>query len=144
MDHFIHTCDSSSLRKKLLSDKELSLDKLIDISSTMEVVDHQSKVMEKETDHNMSGEVYAVRGKGEAFKGCYGCGQSGHRMHDPQCPARGIKCYACNGIGHYATYCKYNRGSKGTVHCVEIEESDEPQDAVQTLVVEKGDDDYLF
>ena len=83
----------------------------------MELVDHQSKDMEN---GNTAGEVHAVRAKhGCAPKGWFGCGQSGHRMFDSECPVRGIK------DEHYASYCKH-RFLKGTVHSVE-EKSELPE-----------------
>ena len=50
-DHFITSCDSSTMRKKLLSTEKLSLAKLVKLTTTSEVVETQASVIEKATEN---------------------------------------------------------------------------------------------
>ena len=88
--------------KKLLLEKELSLDEVIDKCFVHEEVSVQSKVMttvvsEVNKIFNMSS-----RNVGE----CGRCGQRSHRTDDVNCLAKSAKCNKCNFIGHFSKKCK--------------------------------------
>ena len=50
IDQYVETCNSNRLRKKLLLEKDLTLDKIVNIASTMEAVEIQSAVMDSNED----------------------------------------------------------------------------------------------
>ncbi len=41
---------------------------------------------------------------------CSGCGRTGHRHKDSQCPAAQIDCRRCGSIGHFGRFCKSKEG----------------------------------
>ena len=119
VDHFINTCGSHTIRRKLLSKEDLDLETLLKIASTSELVENQAKVMEE---GNTTGEVYALRGRQEDI--CHGCSRT---------------CYKCGVLGHFSTVC--HGGHKGKVHS--IEEEGNCSEKLQSLVV-RADKDYPF
>ena len=137
VDHFISTCDSTTLRRKLLSQENLNLDTLLKIASTSELVESQVKVMEGESE-KATEEVYALRRRNEDV--CHGCGKFGHRIHAKECPAVDITCFKCQVVGHFANVCHGTR--KGKVHSLEVN-GDSTEESLQSLVV-KGDAEYKF
>ena len=88
-------CYSSHLRRKFL-EKEgtVTLDDLLRIARSQEVVDRQLKQYTDQVDQN---QVNGVNGKGDGNKThrkgktCFSCGQEGHFSQDKKCPARGQK-----------------------------------------------------
>lgn len=134
VDHFINTCASNTIRRKLLSQENLDLDTLLKISSTSELVENQAKFMEG---GNTSGEVYGLRGRHE--EACHGCGNFGHRIHTKECPASDIMCYKCGVQGHFKNFC--HGAHKGKVHSLE-DQGDSPE-TLHKLVV-NPDAGYMF
>lgn len=139
VDHFITTCGSSILRRKLLSEEDLNLDKLLKIVSTVEVVDTQIKVIEN---GNLRGEVHGLSDKQDYRSMCFGCGSFTHRIRSKDCPASGITCFKCGVLGHYASRCIKGSGKGEKVHLVE-ESKDESAETLQTIKVVQGES-YLF
>ena len=112
-------CVDKSLRKKLLGIKNLKLEKLVEKAVSTETVDNQANVIEQNGD---TGEVCSLGDTGDqdlcALYGkssglCFGCGEPGHVIHHPSCPASLLNCKKCGYIGHFAKCClkKENKGT---------------------------------
>ena len=97
IDKFIAGCRDNSLRKKLLSSKDINLEKLVEKAISSEIVDKQASIMEKQGG-NTGGDICEIyEDTGEELCAittvqCFGCGDPGHIIHDAKCPASKISC----------------------------------------------------
>ena len=123
-DQIIEQCLSSRLRRRLLREPELTLEKTIEIGRSFEASERQASQMEadslKTTESNLG--VNAIRSQnkvptfpasttqtGRSSIVCYCCGNAGHRAKDPRCPAEGMSCNNCHKRGHFARVCRQPR-----------------------------------
>jgi len=127
-DHFIFTCRSKSLKKKLLQEENLTLARLIDHCKNKEVVEKQvedistrntaaadeianriEKVkINKEPKYNRNPDI---RRKGNNNK-CFKCGNIFVPNHLQTCPAIGKKCYNCRKANHLSKVCRAKKFDK--------------------------------
>ena len=132
-DQVVEKCNSKELKKKLLREQDLNLDKIQAIARTSELADlHVSKMDDTQkngTSHQKYGvdeDVQQLRGrpngrkprkqfyprtrprtapKPTQLKSCYRCGGKSHSGHE--CiKSRNIICRDCNRRGHYAHMCR--------------------------------------
>lgn len=103
IDQLVVFCSSGMLKKKILEKKEITLDRILEISRTMETVNSQVKEIGGDLSDmdEIKAEVNAVRGMSFEKK-CVNCSLR-HKMRE--CPAYGEKCRACGKIGHYERCC---------------------------------------
>ena len=145
--HYIRTCGSDTVKRKLLSNENLDLATMTAKVSSIELVDSQVKVMDHKP--NCYEEVHEIsnRGTGKRVFICYGCGEPGHAIHSTDCPARDIICSKCGTKGHYVRQClRKGRNSGSQVHELSVkEEAEGLRDLEKKLFSMKvKDDDYLF
>nr|XP_054762076.1 uncharacterized protein LOC129268563 [Lytechinus pictus] len=160
-DQFVDKCASSSLRRRLLRERDLTLKTLLDIARASEAAASQADEMEGKSAREYASKVTAYPGqyRGERrLRGpprgpppprtspgderCGNCGRSGHRSRDSNCPARGQTCSKCKKVGHFGQVCRSSkfRQPRGTpVHTVNDEDrhSEEPNDRLT-------DEEYNF
>jgi hypothetical protein len=122
--HIIQTCTSSRLRRRALSEPNLTLQQLLDIGRSMEAAERQVKCIE----HGINEEAVAAvsragqrrttmppRNHGNNTQTCRFCGGSfphpGGRM---ACPAWGKTCRACSKFHHFAVVCRSAAGDNQT------------------------------
>ena len=134
IDKFVTGCKDSTLRKNLLGVKNLTLEKLVEKAISFETVNQQANIMEKNC-----GEVEEVCSLSKPSGRCWGCGESGHVIHDQRCPASLKKCRKCSFIGHFHKYC--NKEYKDTKF--PKEEKSKYVNAIDADVID-SDDEYLF
>lgn len=137
VDHYISTCGNNALRRKLLREEKLTLDNLIKIVSTSELVENQVKVMDKGNLENTTEEINRIN-----KTTCYGCGSSSHYKNSKDCPARDTDCFNCGVKGHFRKYC-FKKPTKERIHCAQETEESELPLPLQSLSIE-DDEDYLF
>ena len=124
-DQFVVTCQSVKLRKRLLRENELSLEKLQDIARREETTKQQASEIEnsmesiKEVTNNIK-EVRLRSNRSASFDKykrenkpmfskehrksspkCYKCGENFDRDHLKQCKAIGKVCFNCGKEGHF-------------------------------------------
>ena len=123
-DRVVVACSSTKLRKRLLGEPALTLDKAIEIARTQESAIHQTKEIENGTapssephtdnvnhikrrsDYKPKNSNFKSQGNRdrERRKSCTRCGATGHT--GPECRrSRGKTCSKCGKEGHFATVC---------------------------------------
>lgn len=126
IDQVIEKCESGKLRKTLLKDLELTLDKILSTAHLYESISHQSEQFErtKKNDHIDISEAdddycnklnYKMRKSNIAIPQkssnnsnsniCYRCGSNKHLAH--QCEvAMGKTCNTCGKLNHFSNVCR--------------------------------------
>jgi len=118
IDQFIEHCTSDSLRVKLLSLNQLTLDVLLSTAQARELAAHHAADIVKNTDSNnmqqlsdeSSNEAMYVTSKSKPRARnnmhCYGCGSKDHIHGSFKCPAKDKSCYNCGKSGHFISLCR--------------------------------------
>lgn len=139
-DQVIDKCLSKSLRTKLLAERDLKLDKLLDIAQAKEASEAQSasfSVQDKAfstrlNKHKPKGSPTAGRQKtaGKPDKKnqkngkCSRCGIPGHHADECRC-SKNITCFKCRRVGHFAKMCRSEKAN--STKAEEIEEENESE-----------------
>ena len=146
VDHYIRTCGSDTVKRKLLTDENLDLATMTVKVSSMELVESQVKVMDLKPNSYEEVNEISNRGTGKRVFICYGCGEPGHAIHSTDCPARNIICSKCGTKGHYVRQClKKGKNLGSQVHELSVKEEEGLRDMEEKLFSMKvKEDDYLF
>jgi len=154
-DQIIDKCSDQRLRKRLLEERELTLERTIQIARAMEDTNYQMNQMKVNT---TASDVNTVRTKRQNMQyvqrhdnkpkfSCFRCGKSGHMAKD--CFQKDKTCYKCSRVGHIAKVCKTktqkptDRRSHQTKHvnCVDRDLDDVDQsngDVVECIFTVNG------
>lgn len=135
-DQVISNCFSSELRREMLRDADITIQKIEVLAKSFEAVRLQVKAIEskvgddqglgtseqglnqisRRTSGTKSGGTKAskpvsnksAQNKGKRDNGphCYRCGQTDHFQRNPNCPARSVTCSKCHIKGHLPEMCR--------------------------------------
>ncbi|XP_013167322.1 PREDICTED: uncharacterized protein K02A2.6-like [Papilio xuthus] len=122
IDQILEKSLSSELRRKMLTmGEEITLDKVITVANTLEIVNYQLECYEQKEKNNTN-EVNTIKINNtnnsrwtrqekelnEEIKTskCTRCGSSAHVSQNLPCPAKDKKCNGCGKLGHYQKCCK--------------------------------------
>ena len=116
-DTVVATCNSNQLKKKLLSEKNLTLEKVLSIGKEyeavlsqveeMDVYRRKDRTVESDEENVMkvrSGKYSSRRSfqseERKSSRACYNCGENFTAGHMSVCIARGRKCFNCGKFDH--------------------------------------------
>lgn len=158
-DRLVCGLRSEAIQKRLLTEANLSLEKAIEISTSMEMVSREAQQL------SASAQVhkFSVEPKNKAAAGqlCYRCGKTGHQSSE--CWCKELDCRKCGKKGHIERACKnknaqthkqhtekkkggFYRGNKRHVNKMEHEQGEQSEsddeDTVRVLSVTANDDEY--
>ena len=99
------------LRRKALSERSMTLDKLIEIARASELAENQAADMEARSDVNFVEQQGRARtqpsASSETQAKCRSCGrQWPHNNGRQSCPAMGKTCRKCHGQNHFEAVCR--------------------------------------
>ena len=115
-DQVIAACSSSKLRKRLLAEPELTLQKCITIGQTLESAHHHTKEIESTSSKGANDEQYLnflkwqnqkagnARKRGKSKISCGRCGAKGHFSSECRRSKNHI-CSKCGKMGHFQSLC---------------------------------------
>ena len=119
-DQLIEKLTDFELKRKLLEQRNITLEEALDTARAWEAAGRQATNMtvSPPTPQVVEDSVNAVKtrqGKGdEKSRKCYNCGREGHLATDWNCPAKGKKCAKCGRYGHFALCCQGKSDSCGS------------------------------
>ena len=118
-DQFIASCSSTKLRKRLLTESQLTLEKILEIGRARESAQHQSNEMEtaENSDHQHINAFNKNYTSSKRFqqqrrttsnhppKECIRCGARGHSGQECR-RSRNATCHKCGKTGHFSSMCR--------------------------------------
>ena len=123
-DQLIDNCLAKKLLTKLLAERDLNLDRALDIAQAMEASESQSRQIAEDNQFAVYTVGRQTRGRNKAqrqghnhpqrqrqnqdkpkAKQCTRCGIKGHSGDDCRC-SRGVTCHKCGLLGHFASVCR--------------------------------------
>ena len=120
-DSFISGTRSQTVRQRLLEQKDLNLDTMIDIARSLESAEIQSESFNSSTPPHSAAIKKSTAFKSED-KNCWNCGKPKHPKS--ACKAKDEVCNYCKRIGHFEKYCRSkNKKSVASVDTKEDAES---------------------
>jgi len=164
VDQVIEKCSSSKLRKRLLKEQDLTLDKLLEIALIIESADRQADHYKNQNDiasHNHDSdddEVNRLQSMQRKFQKsrisappynsnnnntiCYRCGSKNHLANKCE-NAKGKTCHKCGKVGHFSNVCKSSQSTgSGTVRYI-IADDDSSDDDFVLAINKKSSNDSL-
>ena len=140
---------------RLLREKDLSLDKALDMCKSSEITNKQIKSLQHESKQSNE-ELHLVQDKSKTktkkprpsnsnktTKGskktwkCKFCGQAKWHSKPTDCPAFGQQCRICKKMNHFSKVCLSRKDSRGTVHFAEEAKVDDYDSEESILKVEE-------
>ena len=107
-DQLIEKLTDFELKRKLLEQRNITLEEALDKARAWEAAGRQATNMTMNP--VVVDSVNAVKTKEEKRddkpRKCYNCGREGHLAIDRGCPAKGKKCAKCGRYGHFALCCQ--------------------------------------
>ncbi|XP_065665580.1 uncharacterized protein LOC136087004 [Hydra vulgaris] len=130
-DQFISECHSVKLKQKLLKDREINIDKCVEIGRNMEISKQQAKEMSNKKSNQCTEEIdvvdhlkkltisrrqkqatdlksgsYQSESIGKRENDLFRCGEKYFVGHQKECKANGKTCYKCQKKNHLAICCR--------------------------------------
>ena len=142
-------------KARLLREKDLSLDKALDMCKSSEITNKQIKSPQHES-KQLNEELHPVQDKSKTkikkprssnpnktTKGskktwkCKFCGQAKWHSKPTDCPAYGQQCRFCKKMNHFSKVCLSRKDSHGTVHFAEEAKVEDYDSEESILTIEE-------
>ena len=104
-DRFVCGLRSASIQRRLLTEKDLTLNKAVEVALAMEAADREAKTL-KGTDAVVQ-RLQRLKSADRPLPPCYSCGRKGHGWKN--CRFRDATCYRCGKVGHIAPVCRSDK-----------------------------------
>ena len=168
IDQFIEKTDNSKLRRRLLTEDALTLQKLLQIASNSEVAEIQASAIENTNQNEYMNkaqhEKYNNRNsrtntqrqyepdttrKSYSSYTCYGCGNNGHPFASQECPASGKRCGHCGNINHFEKMCRIKKRAEQDHNNWRKDQNrnkwnNTSKKELNNLETESSDEEYIF
>lgn len=148
VDQITEKCRSSDLKKKILGiGDEVTLEKIVSLANSLEVVGRQLEVLEGKSNGNKDrtelNKLFTFKKpqiRNSQKTKCGRCGSNTHHSNHKSCPASSKKCLKCGFFGHYQEYCRttLKRRLMGTNSNIPAKK---PKESAQS---KKDEVDYIF
>ncbi|KAJ1156982.1 hypothetical protein NDU88_009698 [Pleurodeles waltl] len=153
-DQFTNRVKEVKIQEKLLSLKNPTLDKTVEVAKHMESTSRYVKELNNTSstkEQNIVGEVRYSKKDTSKFddnlgkrKECFRCGSGKPLAEAKNCPAINTRCFKCKKIGHFARVCRMVKENKfrksvNAVRRNEQENSSTSVEELEVLAVEEGD-----
>ena len=145
-DRLVIGIQDKGTKARLLREKDLSLDKALDMCKSSEITNKQLKSIQKDEKQNNE-ELNLVHVKRKPMQGkmpphpkkppnpkkpdkkwkCKYCGQQKKHAKQTECPAYGHQCRNCKRMNHFAKVCQ---AGKEKVHVAEVAEGYESEESL--------------
>ena len=107
-DRFVCGLSNASLQKRLLTERNLTLERALSIATAMEMAVLESRGSKKAvTSSHMEEDINRIESRKYGVY-CYCCGKKGHMA--AQCRFRTYRCHKCNKVGHLQSVCPADKG----------------------------------
>lgn len=155
LDKIIISVKHVSLREKMWLDKEITLDKAIDLCKSKEVSDKQLKEIEKQSASSSSeviNKIFDQRNSNVSSRKLKEvhvdkvdkCRNCGYVHGEGQCSAKNKICHACQTKGHYSRVCMKSRSSReGKVYTIQGKDGDSEDSDYLVLNINDGQEGVL-
>ena len=114
-DQLIEKLTDFELKRKLLEQRNITLEELLDRARAWEAAGRQASNMRTSpplADGNSINVVKELQQTtNDERRKCYNCGREAHLARDRNCLAKGKKCAKCRRYGHFALCCRGERDS---------------------------------
>ena len=99
-DHFVCGLRTENMRKRLLTEKNLTFTKALEIAQSLETATKDAQRLKQEA----SGAVHSVTSPKSVKEACYRCGQTNHKASE--CRFKEATCHNCSKKGHIKVVCR--------------------------------------
>ena len=103
-DRIVLGIRSIDTREALLKEKDLKVDRCIDICKAAQAASNHSRAMRAESLSSINNKTTKTQLKSASVRECKFCGFT-HPMQASKCPAYGKECSRCGGENHFAARC---------------------------------------
>ena len=141
------------LRERLLMEKDLNLNKAIEIATFAaegsKWANEFRQNSEREVNFNKqvgksgnSRDTNSSKNERLSVRKCFRCGSPKHVANAKDCPAHKVTCHVCSKVGHFAKYCLNN---KRAVKTVSVDDENECKDShFNVLSVESSSSSHKY
>ena len=103
-DRLVCGLRSKTIQNRLLTEKDLTLTKALDLAVGMEAAAKEVTEWEAAAGATPLPKDNVFKLNTPTRQSCYCCGKANHRY--AQCPLKGLKCHNCGKVGHFKHVCR--------------------------------------
>ena len=152
IDQFVEKTSSSTLRRHLLRQPNLTVETISMTALSLEQSKEQAAEMEHSDDRMVGNQdnqeiinkATHMPAHGKIGMFCYGCGSTQHRHGDTHCPAKNKTCNNCKKLNHFASVCRQTNSPMGKPFIPNRYRKPNQQAHCVSQRQEESDDEYIF